>query len=384
MILGIDARYAFRPTRRGIGNYIYQLLLQFAEMTQIREVVLYLDAASMDPDPQLFPRSRFRVSRLPAFTLTDWEQLALPMAAHRDKVDLLHCPSNVAPLLSPCPVVVTVHDVIEFRRTPAELARLSIRHRLSRLYRMGILPLIARRAALVLTDSHHSKRDIIETLGIVADKVRTIYLAPDPVYEPVSSERVDAVLRRLGLKQPYVLALAALDPRKNTEALLEAYAAFREMGGPPARLVLVGMENPAALPWPVGSSPDRWADSVTCLGYVSQEELNALYAGAGCFVYPSIYEGFGLPPLEAMACGTAVICSATTAVGEVVGDAALTVHPQDAPEIARCMYQVMHNPDVNAHLRMRGRKHIASFSWRATAEETLSSYVHALEGVSRA
>lgn len=374
ILIAIDARYGLRKNRRGIGNYIYNLLKEFRRMRPAGfKFVLYADA-SADPEVvEEFRQDFFTVRVFPAPNLAWWEQVALPLAAHKDGVDLLHCTSNIAPvLLKPCRLVTTIHDVIEFRRREFGDTKLSFRHRLSRIYRMGVLPRVARLSDLIITDSEFSRRDIAAVLNVRPEKIKTIYIATGREKSGRNPERAER-LKELGIKEEYIFALGAVDRRKNTTRLLEAYRRLRAETGTRIPLVVAGVERPEVFTSLAG-------EGVRLFGFLPDEAISALYEYALFFVYPSLYEGFGLPVLEAMECGTPVLCSGTTAVGEVAGDAALKCDPKDTDDLATKMRMLLDDAALRSALTAKGYARVKDFSWERCARETLAVYREVLEG----
>ncbi len=294
--------------------------------------------------------------------------LGLPLATTRDRADLLHV-NYVAPPLGACPHVVTVHDISyelypDFF-SPRDRWMLKI-----------MVPLTIRRAAHIITVSQHAKHEIVSRYNLSPARVTVTYEAAGEQFHPVIEASVLNVVReRYGLGSQYLLALGNLQPRKNIGRLVEAYARLRRDGQ------LVGVQL-------VLAGKALWRESeiyakvkgagleqeVIFPGYVDDADLPALYSGALAFVFPSLYEGFGLPPLEAMACGTPVIASNAASLPEVVGDAALTVNPTDVQALADAIHLVVSRPGLRACLIERGLRRAAQFTWRRCAEETLAVY----------
>lgn len=374
MRIGIDARYAFRRKRRGIGRSLANLLRALAEADTANEYILYLDRLASPRQVADFRGARWLLKVLSAWNPLVWEQVALPLAARRDRIDVLHCPANMAPLVQSCPTVLTLYDVIEFRRSAFQRNGLSLRHRLSRLYRMGSLPRAARSAVRVVTASQYSAKDICEVLRVDASCVRVIPIAIDPFFfEQASPECTRRTMEKLSIQGDFILALAALDRRKNMACVLDSFALLRRRSVD-ARLVLVGSEDVRRQGL---ESHPRWPevmDRVTLLSYISDHDLKHLYHAARVFVYPSLYEGFGLPPLEAMACGTPVVCSNATSLPEVVGDAALLFDPRSPEALAEAVEALWHDAGLRRVMAQRGRRRAQTFSWLDIARQTLDLY----------
>jgi glycosyltransferase involved in cell wall biosynthesis len=372
-LVGIDARYGLRRNRRGIGNYIYYLLSWLPDSSPPGlDFVLYGDAKTDSQLADEFRRRSLIIRVLCAPNLAWWEQVALPLAARCDRIDLLHCTSNIAPVLfKPCRLVTTIHDVIEFRRREFGDTRLSFRHRLSRIYRMGVLPRVAKLSDRIITISEFSRKDIASVLAVNEEKCAVVYEAP--TLRPSSAFQQDReLLSSLGIEGEYIFALGALDRRKNTVGLMAAYKTLRAQAGISVPLIIAGIERPEVFQ-PLAS------EGIYLLGFQTDEMIAALYRQALFFVYPSLYEGFGLPVLEAMASGTPVLCSATTAVGEIAGDAALKCNPTDLNDLAAKMQLLLENAALRSALVNKGFARVKDFSWERCARETLAVYREVLE-----
>lgn len=372
--LGIDARYGLRKNRRGIGNYIYNLLCEFCRIRPPGfEFVLYADN-SADPEVvEEFQQDPFTVRVLSAPNLAWWEQVVLPVAARHDRVDLLHCTSNIAPVIfKPCRLVTTIHDVIEFRRQKFGDTRLTFRHRISRTYRMGVLPRVAKLSDRIITVSEYSRQDIATVLRVKKEKITVVYEAPilRPSNDPLKEREL---LKNLGVEGQYIFTLGAVDRRKNTARLMEAYKILRNQTGISVPLVIAGIERPEVFR-PLVS------EGIYLLNFQPDKVVAALYRQALFFVYPSLYEGFGLPILEAMASGIPVLCSATTAVGEIAGGAALKCDPADVSNIAAKMKVLLEDAGLRKQLVERGYRRVKEFSWGRCAQETLQVYREVLGG----
>ena len=295
----------------------------------------------------------------------------LPELARELRASLVHC-TYVAPPSCPVPTVVTVHDV-SFLRFP-EAFTLRDRALLG-----TAVPYSARRARAVITPSEHARRDVVELLGIPEQRVHVTPEASGPEFRPVAAAERAAALHRCDVDGPFVLALGNLQPRKNLRRLLDAWRRLREadlLEG--HRLVLAGGAHGKREPVARIVAEAGLGDSVLFPGYVPQADLPALYSGATAFVYPSIYEGFGLPVLEAMACGAPVACSNAASLPEVAGDAALLFDPLDADLIAASLGALLADKGLRAALVARGCSRAAGFSWAACARRTLAAYESAL------
>jgi glycosyltransferase involved in cell wall biosynthesis len=295
--------------------------------------------------------------------------LTLSAELRRRPVDLLHV-QYTAPPLAPCPVVSTIHD-LSFEHLPETFKRRSrVQLRLT-------VRATARRAAHVIAPSEYTRRDLLETYGLDPGRVTAVPLAVSPHFRPVrEASELERVRRLYGITGEYVLAVGSIQPRKNLGRLVRAYSALHRARGRSnlPQLVLVGKKA-----WLYGETlraieAEGVGGSVVLTGYVTEGDLPALYTGALCFAYPSYFEGFGLPPLEAMSCGAPVLTGNLTSLPEVVGDAGLTVDPFDTEALADALARLIDDADLRAHLRARGLDRARGFDWRDTARMTLQVY----------
>lgn len=302
--------------------------------------------------------------------------LTLSAELRRRPVDLLHV-QYTAPPFAPCPVVATIHD-LSFEHLPETFKRRSrVQLRLT-------VRRTARRAAHVIAPSEFTRRDLIESYGLDPARVSVVPLAAGPQFRPVEDAAEVARVRALyGIGGEYVLAVGSIQPRKNLARLVRAYADLRRERGRSnlPQLVLVGKQA-----WLYGETlraveASGARESIVLTGYVSEGHLPALYTGALCFAYPSFFEGFGLPPLEAMRCGAPVLAGDRTSLPEVVGDAGLLVDPFDTAALARALARLVDDAQLRETLRERGLRRARSFDWRDTARMTLQVYQKVKEGV---
>ena len=369
--LGINAVF-LEPQMGGLETYARQLLPALLEARPSLEITLFVNEAgraTLAEEPWATAIS-FRTHALLGRrgVRAAGEALLLGAMAKRARCDLLHSLAMTAPLRPGLPSVVNVPDVT-WLRVPDAVPKAT---RL--LWRTLVVP-AARAAERVITLSKSARLEISEDFGIPADRIDVVALGPggSPAVDPTP----EAELReRLGLGGgPIVLAVSALLAHKNLPPLVEAMAVVRrEVPG----AVLVAPANPTPLQSELKALAARVGSSLVFPGWVSAAELEGLYRAAACFAFPSIREGFGLPVLEAMRRGVPVVCSNTSAVPEVAGDAALLVNPRRPDALAGAISRVLTDSGLAADLRQRGMERAAGFSWRRTAEETLASYDRAL------
>jgi glycosyltransferase involved in cell wall biosynthesis len=273
---------------------------------------------------------------------------------------VLFVPAHVLPLAHPLPTVVTVHD-LGYRYFP------DAHPTAQRLYLDGSTRFSARGATRVIADSQVTRADLSRFYGIAAEKITVVYPGRDETLAPAYAD-ADRVREHYGLPAEYLLHVGTLQPRKNLERLIEAAAALR-VRRPGLELVLAG--RPGWKAEPILARARAQPGFVRILDYVPQAHLAGLYSGAQVFVFPSLYEGFGFPVLEAMACGTPVVCSNTSSLPEVAGEAALAVAPLDTEAMSAAIGRVLDDPSLRAALVAKGLAQVQRFSWARAAAETL-------------
>ncbi len=379
MKIAINALF-FRFPTTGSGQYLTHLLKALSEVDGENEYVLL----GLDPLSQGHTlNERFRFVQVPVPNLVRrslvlekllWEQYAAPAGANRVKADLFHVPFFAPPYFSRTPNIATIHDIIPVR---LPVYRDSPRMRAY----MRLVTRAARKSSLIITVSQHAKKDIIDVLKVPAERIRVTYEAAGDEYKPISDPETLARARaRYGLSADsrYILYLGGLDHRKNVPLLVRAFAHVYQQGNDPTLQLLIA-GNPDQKSGPLFPDPRPVAADLGMSGqiiyrYIEEEDKPAIYSGASLFVYPSYYEGFGLPPLEAMSCGAPVVCSNRTSLPEVVGDAAITFDPDNTGQLVAAMRSVLTDRELEADLRAHSLQQAARFDWRKTAKETLAVY----------
>ena len=356
MLIGFDAQ-ATRGRQSGLGFYTRNLLRELEQIiAEPLRLKPYREELPAEKDFSTFDRLR-------------WANWTLPGLAKRDKVDLLHVPAFAPPVFKPCPMVVTVPDIAGML-FPNQIGRPSA------LYWGKWLPFTFKKADRLIAISEHTKQDLVTHLGIKAEKIRVIYLSGHENFSSsVSSEKVREAVSRIGIIGRYFLFVGTMEPRKNLGRILDAFKLVRSEI-PDIQLVLVGSKQFAHGQYAeqLAKEHDLESSSVIAPGFLAQEDLNALYCGALGLLFPSLYEGFGIPILEAMASGCPVLTSSITSTPEVAGDAGILVDPYKIEEIARGIRDLAKDDVLCAQLRQQGFNQIKKFSWQKTARKTLEIY----------
>ena len=357
----------------GVSGYIRQLLAHLPAAAPDLHITAFTPDVDLDLPAGLDVRRSTRWDTRRPLRRILWEQAALPLLARQARLDLLHGAVNINPALTPCPSVVTVHD-LSFMRTPQAFPPMQRAYLQSQVWRS------VRAARRVIAVSQATKQDVVELFGVAPERIDVVHNGVDASFCPAPAEQVEAFRRRQGLPQRYILHLGTLEPRKNLVRLVQAFAQVRahDASQPSLKLVLAGGKG-----WDydaifVEVARQGLEQEVLFPGYIADEELAWWYRAATVFVYPSLLEGFGLPVLEAMACGAPTVTSNRSSLPEVAGDAALLVDPTSVDALAAALLRLLGDAALAAELRTRGLAQAARFPWSRTAQETAAVYRRAL------
>jgi glycosyltransferase involved in cell wall biosynthesis len=367
MHIAIDA-HSVGSQLAGNETYAVNLIEALAKVDQSNQYTLYVTRQSaIDRFANRWPN--FKLKRTVPHTPLVRIPVTLSAELRRNPVDVLHV-QYTAPPLAPCPVVATIHD-LSFEHLPETF------NRRSRAQLRLTVRRTARKAAQILTLSEFSRQDIVDTYSIAPDRVSVTPAAAASDFKPIEDEtELRKIREAYGIERDYILSVSSIQPRKNLIRLIEAYSCLRGLRpeGKLPQLVLVGKRG-----W-LDNETFRAAqrhsanNDIAFTGYVAERDLPALYSGATCFIYPSFFEGFGLPVLEAMQCGVPVIAGNRTSIPEVVGEAGLLFDPFDTNSLVQALTRMLDNPEYRAALRIQGLERAREFDWKQTAQLTLKAY----------
>nr|MBN1228359.1 glycosyltransferase family 4 protein [Anaerolineae bacterium] len=368
MLIGIDASRATLAQRTGTEGYSYHLIRWLLELGNEYRFRLYFRDV---PSPDLFP-DHDKIEPVVIERTRLWTHLGLGPAVRQNPPDVLFVPSHVVPwpTIGQTPAVFTAHD-LGYKHYPDKHPFL---HRLylawSTRHSVGI-------SSRVIAVSHATAHDLVAFTGINREKIRVVYSGIDDNLLPVrDSSRLTELRERLGIKGDYILHVGSIQPRKNLKRLVDAFSLVRQTH-PELSLVLAGRSGWEKESFFERCNRDDVAGHVILPGYIADEDLPALYSGALLYVFPSLYEGFGFPALESMACGTPVVCANTSSLPELVGDAALTFAPTDVEALVEAILRILNEESLREKLIARGFERVKQFSWETTARATLDILVEA-------
>jgi glycosyltransferase involved in cell wall biosynthesis len=374
MKVALNARLLYDPSLRGWNRYTVNLLAELPALGV--ELFLYTNRPLHDSHLARLPYGGYRLRTAPPMRYVLWEQRWLPRQCAADGIDLLHCPFNFGlPWSSPCKTVLTLHDAIE-QVFYAPLAPWSLKCRPAALRSRFDHWAARTRAAHIITVSEHARQDLIERLHVPPEKLSVIHEAADcQFHQPPASCQRDAVCAKYGLRRRFVFYIGGWEQRKNIPWLLRAFSAAKL---PHVDLVLAGGRDEQRGALSRRAAELGISDNLQLIGWVDDADLPALYAEAACFVYPSLYEGFGLQLCEAMAVGCPTLAANATCLPEVLGSGGETFDLAEPASLAGQLRRIVDDPEYRTELTRRALARSADFSWEHTAEQTVAVYRNVL------
>ena len=364
MRIGINGRFLIAK-QTGVQRAAYNLIRTLFEVDRENSYFIFTGVSQQDVEAWDYPNVTVvgcNIREGQNFRNHLWEQLILPRLARRYKVDILHSPANMAPLFYSGRSIVHIHDLC-FVVNPQWYSYL-----FHKVYNF-IVPRLAKKSSIVVTNSNNSRNDLLQFCDVDSDKVRLIYWAVDETFHQMPTQKILDTIA----EEDFVLYVGSLEPRKNIKTLVRAYESLRtNCPEIKSKLILIGGESPLFADNQLNIK--NFGEDIIFKGFVSDELLRGYYRKAAVVAYPSLYEGFGLPPLEAMACGAPVVTSKTSSIPEVVGKAALLIDPHSCADLACELARVIQNPDLREQLGRRGRVQVKKFNWYRVARNILGVY----------
>jgi len=370
MRIGIDL-HTLTDFMQGSRTYVYNLTRSLIDIDRENEYYLYFPRNLIMKADEGFKQENVHYRVISPSKRSIRLAISFPAKLAMHRVELFLC-QYMGPLFTRCPYIVTIHDIIHERYPEFYPRNLRILMKL-------FYPLSARRAARVLTGSEYTKKEIRDIFKIPEGRIKVIpYGVSDDFRVVEDIERVNRVKNKYGIDDNYILFVGRLEPRKNIKGLIEAYTLLKNRYNIKQQLVIVGMKDALFRDFDIRG--ENIEGNIIFTGGVAQEDLPYIYNGADLFAYPSFAEGFGLPVLEAMACGVPTVASRTSSLPEVVGDAGLMVDPRDEEDLADGIHKVLTEPGLHSKMREKGLERSRLFTWKATAEKVLRVYQEIFAG----
>ncbi len=372
MTIGIEAQRLFRKNKHGMDMVALELIKKLPMLDRENNYVLFVkpgpDAHCVQPSENL----KIRILNGGPYPL--WEQIALPRAAREEACDLLHCTANTAPLKTSMPLVLTLHDIIYLEKSPLNKQKGSWYQRMGNTYRKWIVPAVAPKARAVITVSQFEKNRIESHFGFEPGFVSAIYNGVGEHFKPIiCTEELEAIREKYRLPLRFLFFLGNTDPKKNTPNLLKAYAHYIEHNEPiPLVMPDFGQGRLDAILRNIGAT--HLKNHIHLTGYIVNKDLPAIYTLCQVFLYPSLRESFGIPLLEAMACGAPVVAANVSSIPEVANDAALLVNPASPQNMSQGITQMIQNKNLRNKYIDKGLKRAKQFTWENTAKNVLALY----------
>ncbi len=370
MKIAIEAQRIFRSKKHGMDFVALEMIRELQQIDTVNEYRIFVRP---DKDRCLQETPNFKIVELSSpGDYPVWEQWALAKAVNHWNPDLLHCTSNTAPLMINCRLVLTLHDIIflEKKHDSGSLNK-SMYQTLGNLYRKYFVPPVLKKASRIITVSKFEEKRISGALNLPSDKLTSVYNGYNTHFFP--RENNAEIRHKYNLPEYYFFFLGNTDPKKNTQRVLKAYYEYIQRSHDPACLVVADLKEEVLRDLPEWKNP-QFREKVVLAGYIPNADLPFIYSMAGVFLYPSLRESFGIPILEAMACGVPVITSNTSAMPEIAGVGAVLVDPHRIMDIADKMLMLEGNSEIAESQRQYGLERVTNFSWKKTAEEVLDIY----------
>ncbi len=367
MIIGIEAQRIFRKNKHGMD---YVVLQEIKELQQLDTENEYYAFVKPGEDRCVESTKNVHIIELKCPSYPLWEQWALPRAAKKYGVEILHCTSNTAPIWCNIPLVLTLHDIIFLE--PRDKQNHSLYQNMGWLYRRLDVPRILNKCRRIITVSNFEMENIISRLGIPRERMAMIYNGYNNWFKPI--EDTSHVTQKYIADEGYFFFLGNTDPKKNTERTLVAYSKYLQQSDVKRKLLMADLDAEYLNGIIQRNHIENIKEHILMPGYIVNSDLPYIYNGAFAFLYTSLRESFGIPLLEAMACGTPVITSNTSSMPEIAGHNAILVNPESSDEIAEMMLQLERDEDFYEKQKVIGLERAKLFSWRKTAEQLLALY----------
>jgi len=371
MRIGIEAQRIFRKKKHGMDMVALELIKQLQIIDKVNEYFIFVNNVE---DINVLPKTaNFNIVQVKPASYPVWEQIYLPRAAKKHNIDILHCTSNTAPIILSIPLILTLHDIIYLEKW--NFSQGTSYQIVGNLYRRWNVPLVVKKAKHILTVSNFERDKINSYFKFNNREVSTAYNGVGSHFAPITNQ--DELLRiknLYNLPTDYIFFLGNTDPKKNVIGVLKALSILKQKGQLKSKLLMLDINRNYLLNLMNQINDESLMDNIVFSGYVPNKDLPAIYSQASLFLYPSLRESFGIPLLEAMACGAPLITSDTSSMPEIATNAALIVNPFDANEIANAIYKLQNDKDLQNQLVQNGFDRVKNFTWENNAKQTLELY----------
>ena len=367
MKIGIEAQRIFRKNKHGMDYVVLQEIIELQKMDHENEYFVFV---APGPDRCVEDTANVHVVEVPGSFYPTWEQVSLPKAARKAGVELLHCTSNTAPIRCHIPLILTLHDIIFLE--PRDKQNKSLYQNMGWLYRRLVVPRILPKCRRIITVSDFEKRNIINKLGIPEERMAMIYNGYNEWFKP--TEDIQQVYQKYIHEPGYFFFLGNTDPKKNTERTLIAYSKYLEQSDRKRKLLMADLDRQYLESIITRNKLENIRDQIVMPGYIVNSDLPYIYNAAFAFLYTSLRESFGIPLLEAMACGTPVITSNTSSMPEIGGRDAILINPEKPEEITAMMMKLEQDDAFYEQQEKYGTERAQLFSWQKTAEQLQHLY----------
>jgi glycosyltransferase involved in cell wall biosynthesis len=371
MRIGIEGQRLFRKEKHGMDIVAMQLIKSLQLIDSHNEYFIFVKDG--DDDQWFEPTKNFHIIRLKKTSYHIWEQISLPKAVQKHKVDILHCTSNTAPVFVKAPLVLTLHDIIYLENFKFVSYKSSLYQLVGNFYRRWVVPRILKHSRKIITVSNTERGTILQKYPEFEGKLDVIYNCYSDYFDHLDFSREAEVLKKYDLPEKYFFCLGNTSPKKNLSNILKAYYIYLDQAEEKIPLVLAD-HSPGDLFLFLNSANSKYKDYLKFIGYVSNWEIPFVYKNSTLFLYPSIRESFGIPILEGMKMGTPVITSNISCMPEIAGRSAYFIDPFNPGAIAKAMHVISENPKVRSSIVERGFQRVKSFSWEKSAQQLLNLY----------
>ena len=373
MKIGIEAQRLLRSKKHGMDIVALELIKALQEIDHEHEYVIFTRPG---PDAGCIPEAaNFKVKLVDGWSYPYWEQVALPRAVAEEGIDLLHCTNNTAPIFISVPTVITLHDIIYLENKSIIPTGGNLYQNAGNVYRKYVVPSVIKRCSHILTVSNFERDRISTHFKMEAGRISTVYNAVGNHFSISSNEDIKEGIRlKYGLPEKYIFFLGNTAPKKNLKGVLEAFIEYASTSDDPVPLVIADYDQGLLERYLENSEKSSISNMIRVLGYVDNTDLPLIYEMAELFLYPSFRESFGIPILEAMACGTPVVTSQTSAMPEIAGGAAYLVDPKSPMDMVKSISDILQNAVLRESLCEKGLQRAQQFSWKRSAERVREVY----------